>query len=538
MLRRLSWFVSLFLLCPAVWSQAGSCAGLAKVTLPHATIMLAQEVPAGAFHLSRADGAGAQQENPFPALPSFCRVVMKLTPSADSDITVELWLPEHGWNRKFLGVGNGGFAGEIDFDSLAAAISQGYAAAATDTGHQGSFNDAQWALGHPQKVIDFGYRAIHEMTVEGKTVLRNYYAAAPAYSYFESCSNGGRQALMEAQRFPADYNGILAGAPANNWTHLLTSAVYNSRILNLDPASYIPQSKLPAIDAAVLAACGAESGTQDGFVNDPPLCRFDPSVLLCRGEDTDKCLTGPQVAAMHAIYAGTHDAAGVLVFPGYSPGGELGDNGWGPWIFGPSPRESLMYQFGTRYFADMVYVDPRWNYANFTVGQGLADAVRKTGGILDADDPNLRPFARRGGKLILYHGWSDAAIPPMSTVEYYESVRSTVGAAEEDSFLRLFMVPGMQHCGLGPGPNSFGQNGRASASGADDAQHDIRLALEAWVEKGTPPETIIAAKYEGSEAARSIVLSRPLCAWPLIARYRGAGDPRDAESFACVTAGH
>ncbi len=534
---KLSSLVALLLLCPAASSQNDGCTRLAKLALPHTTIALAETESAGGFHLPQSNETDPQQENPFHDLPVFCRVVMKLTPSADSNIQVELWLPEQGWNRKFRGVGNGGFAGQIDYRGLAMAVSQGYAAAATDTGHTGSFIDAQWALGHPQKVIDFGYRAIHEMTVAAKAVLHHYYAAAPAYSYFESCSNGGRQALMEAQRFPADYDGILAGAPANNWTSLLTSAVHDTQILNLDPSSYIAPAKLPAIDSAVLAACGAQSGTQDGFVNDPPSCHFDPSVLLCKGEETEKCLTQPQVAALEAIYAGTRDAAGTLVFPGYSPGGEAGVNGWGPWILGPAPRESLMYQFGTRYFADMVYADPQWNYRNFTVDQGVADAVRKTGGVLDATNPDLRPFARRGGKLIVYHGWSDAAIPPMSSVDYYESVRSTMGAAAEDSFMRLFMVPGMQHCGLGPGPDSFGQDGPSSASGTDDAQHDVGLALEAWVEKGTAPATIIAAKYEGSGPARSIVLSRPLCAWPLIAKYRGTGDPRDAASFACADAG-
>ncbi|MGP8271291.1 MAG: tannase/feruloyl esterase family alpha/beta hydrolase [Terracidiphilus sp.] len=459
---------------------------------------------------------------------------MKLTPSADSNIAVEVWLPENGWNRKFLGVGNGGFAGEIDYRGLAIAVQQGYATAATDTGHTATFLDAKWALGHPEKVIDFGYRAIHEMTVAAKAVLRAYYTTAPPESYFESCSDGGREALMEAQRFPTDYDGILAGAPANDWTHLLTNAIRITQALTLNPSSYFSSAKLPAIQSAVLAACGAESGTQDGFVNKPPQCRFDPSILLCKGTETDQCLTQPQIAALQAIYADMRSTEGSMLFPGYSPGGELGNDGWGPWIVGAVPRQSLMYVFGSNFFANMVYDNPEWNFAGFTVDRGLADATSKTGKILDSTDPDLRPFARHGGKLILYHGWSDAAIPPMNTIAYYESVRANVGARAEDSFVRLFMVPGMQHCGEGPGPNSFGEHGPSSASGPDDAQHDIRLALEEWVERGAAPETVIAAKYEGSGPARKVVMTRPLCAWPLVAQYKGSGDIGKATSFTCA----
>jgi feruloyl esterase len=526
----------LIVFASAAWSQTDSCGKLGKQTLPHTTIMLAQTQAAGSFHSARGGDADVQADNLFSKLPAFCRVVLNLTPSTDSNINVELWLPEHGWNRKFLGVGNGGFAGAIGYTELAAAVLQGYAAAATDTGHTGEMVDAQWALGHPEKIIDFGNRAIHEMTVQGKAILREYYAAAPAYSYFESCSDGGREALMEAQRFPTDYDGILAGAPANNWSHLLTSAVYNAQALMLNPVSYFSSAKLPALQSAIVTACGAQTGATDGFVNDPPRCHFDPSVLLCKAEETNQCLTQPQIDALNTLYAGTHNAAGTLVFPGYSPGGEVGGDGWGTWIVGNAPRQSLMYLFGSHFFADMVYNDAQWNYARFTVDQGLTDAVRLTAKALDSTDPDLRPFAQHGGKLILYHGWSDAAIPPTSTIDYYESVRSTIGATAEDSFVRLFMAPGMQHCGEGPGPDSFGQNGPWSASGPDDAQHDIRLALEAWVEKGLAPQTIVAAKFAGGPA-HTAVMTRPLCAYPLVARYRSTGDPAQAANFACAQPG-
>lgn len=527
--------LALLMLCPAAWAQGDRCASLARLELPHTTITLAETEPAGAFRLPQGADADLQQGGPsFRDLNAFCRVTLKITPSADSNIAVEVWLPEQHWNHKFLGVGNGGFAGEIGYNSLATAVHEGYAAAATNTGHSASGIDAQWALGHPEKVIDFGYRAIHEMTLAAKAVLHAYYAMASPESYFESCSDGGREALMEAQRFPTDYNGILAGAPANDWTRLLTNAVRVSRALMLRPSGYFSSAKLPAIQSAVAAACGAESGTHDGFVNNPPLCHFDPSVLLCKAAETNQCLTQPQIDALRAVYAPMRSATGVLLFPGYSPGGEVGPNGWATWIVGPAPRQSLMYLFGTRYFTDMVYNNSQWNYANFKVDHGLADATRVTSEALDATDPDLQPFERHGGKLILYHGWSDAAIPPTSTIDYYKSVRSAIGAHAEDSFVRLFMVPGMQHCGEGPGPNSFGQNGPLSVSGPDDPQHDIRLALEAWVEKGAAPETIIAAKYQGEGSSRKLVMTRPLCAWPLVPHYKGTGDPDVATSFACA----
>jgi feruloyl esterase len=529
-MAKLSFIPVLFLLAPAAFAQSDNCAALAKLTLPNTTISLAQTQAAGSFNLPQA--AGPQEGNPFRNMPAFCRVMLKLTPSADSNIAVELWLPEQNWNHKFLAFGNGGFAGTMDYDSLATEVQQGFATAATDTGHTGTFIDAEWAIGHPEKVADFGYRAIHEMTVAAKAITRAYYAVAPAYTYFESCSDGGREALMEAQRFPEDYNGILAGAPANNWTRLLTNGTRLDQALVLTPGAYFSSAKLPAIQSAVLAACGAQSGTHDGFVNNPPACHFDPSVLLCKGDETNACLTQPQITALNALYSSMRGASGDVLFPGYSPGGELGENGWGPWILGAAPRQSLLYAFGTRYFADMVYSDPQWKLESFTVDQALADAVRVTAKSVDSTDPDLRPFIRHGGKLILYHGWSDAAIPPTSTIDYYQSVRSAIGAKIEDSSVRLFMAPGMQHCGEGPGPNDFGQNGNVSSS--DDAQHNIHLALESWVEKGIAPQSIIATKYEGNGLSHKVVMTRPLCAWPKIATYKGTGDPNNAASFTCT----
>jgi feruloyl esterase len=433
-------------------------------------------------------------------------------------------------------VGNGGFAGQIGYRELAMAVSRGYASAATDTGHSGSPIDASWALGHPQQIIDFGYRAVHEMTTKSKLILQSFYSGPLRHSYFAACSDGGREALMEAQRFPQDYDGILAGAPAYNWTRLMANAVANSQALTLSAASYIPPAKLAAVSNAALAACDKNDGLADGVIDDPRRCKFDPAALLCKGADTDKCLTQPQVVALRALYSGAHNAAGKQIFPGYVPGGELGEGGWGLWIMGPAPNRSLMYFFGTGYFADMVYGNASWDYKIFSADKGLADGLERAGDVLDATDPDLRPFAKRGGKLILYHGWSDAAISALSSIDYYDAVRTKVSPATEDSFLRLFMVPGMQHCSGGPGPNSFGQSGPASASGPDDPQHDIVLALQQWVEKGIAPETVTAARDIDDGATTKTTRTRPLCAYPKVARYKGTGNTDDAANFACVAA--
>ncbi len=258
------------------------------------------------------------------SLPAFCRVRVEAHPTSDSDIKIEVWMPQSGWNGKFQAQGNGGFAGQIDYRGMALAVSHGYATAGTDTGHSGSAVDAGWALGHPEKIIDFGYRAIHVMTDIAKQTITAFYQEKPKHSYFGSCSNGGREALMEAQRYPEDYDGILAGAPANYWSHLLVGALWDAQATTLDPASYIPSSKLPAIAAAVNSACDAQDGVKDGVLNDPRQCHFDPAVLTCKSGDNDQCLTPPQVTALKKLYQGAHDSHGQI-FPGFLPGAETGE---------------------------------------------------------------------------------------------------------------------------------------------------------------------------------------------------------------------
>jgi feruloyl esterase len=506
--------------------SAATCEGLAELKLPNTTITVAQTVAEGAF----TPPAGAVAVPVYKDLPAFCRVAGVIKPTSDSEIKFEVWMPSAGWNGKFQGVGNGGFAGSLSYPDLAGAVARGYASATTDTGHSGG--DASWALGHPEKIVDYGHRAIHEMTEKAKAIISAFYGEGPKHSYFSSCSNGGRQALMEAQRYPNDYDGLIAGAPANYFTHILTGFAWNMQMTLNDPASYIPPSKLKAVEAAALAACDGRDGVKDGVLDDPTRCHFDPSVLLCKGAESDDCLTEKQVAALKKLYAGPRNARGAQIIPGFVPGGETGTGGWTPWITGTSANKPLQFFFSTQAFMNMVHNDPAWDLKTFDLERDGKLADEKLASALNATDPNLKAFKARGGKLILYHGWSDAALPPVNTINYFQNVTAKMGPREAGAFMRLFMVPGMQHCNGGPGPNSFGAFVRRTQS---DPQHDLTLALERWVEAGIAPEQIIATKQQAGDAKTSVVRTRPLCPYPQVARYKGSGSTDDAANFSCVT---
>lgn len=448
-------------------------------------------------------------------------------------------MPISGWNGKFAGADNGGFGGSINFGKMADALSHGYAAASTDTGHQaGALGavDASWAPGHPEKIVDFGYRAIHETAQKGQAITAAFYGQGPSHSYFVGCSNGGRQGLMEAQRYPADYDGIIAGAPANFWTHLMSAGVWDNQALATNAADYLPPAKLPAIEAAALAACDGLDGVMDGVIDDPRKCNFDPSTLLCQGAETDSCLTAPQISTLKKLYAGLRDSAGAQVFPGYPVGGQTGPNGWPLWVTGATQGTGALYYFGLFFFMDMVYNDPAWNPLAFNADRDVAAADEATGAVLNAMDADLTTFGERGGKLILFHGWSDPAIAVGNTINYYESVIADPGAIRGkggQGFVRLFLAPGMQHCLDGPGPDSFGQNGFAQGG----PEHDLESALERWVEQGIAPERIIASKFNtDSDPTSGVVRTRPLCAFPGVARWVGQGSTDDSDNFVCTQA--
>jgi hypothetical protein len=506
----------------ALPALAADCATLSSAKLPDTTIKIAQSTSGGKFNPPHG--------SPVEKVPAFCRVAGVIRPAKHSEIRFEVWLPASGWNGKLLSTGNGGFAGSIEYAAMAQNLRRGYATAGTDTGHEADWSDGSWALHHPEKVADFGYRALHATTQNAKSLIQAFYTRLPEHSYFDSCSNGGREALMEAQRFPEDFDGILAGAPANAWTHLMTNGIDVTQMLyGQKPTGYIPSTKLPALQAAALAACDGPDGVKDGVINDPLHCHFDPSVLLCKGNESPSCLTAPQVASAKRIYEGRVDAEGKQIYPGLMPGAEDGPNSWAAWITGGGGAQGSGAIIVESFFRDMVYEDAKWNPLTAKVELIQKAADEKTARTLNATDPDLRPFQARGGKLILYHGWNDSAISPLYTVNYYESVVATMGAQAAESFLRLYMVPGMLHCSGGPGANSFGQTGNTTAKGPEYGVFD---ALEQWVEKDTAPGDIIATKYNGN----GVQMTRPLCPFPQIAKYKGAGDSNDSANFMCTAA--
>ncbi|MBZ5602995.1 MAG: tannase/feruloyl esterase family alpha/beta hydrolase [Acidobacteriia bacterium] len=500
--------ILLLMTVPLFGADCGALAGLKLKD----TTLTASDVAAGAF----APGPGMGAASLYKDMPAFCRVQGVIKPSGDSNIEFEVWLPESGWNGKYQGVGNGGFAGSIQYALLAAGVRSGYATASTDTGHKGGATDGDWAMNHYEKIVDFGYRAIHEMTDASKAIVKAYYGGAAKRSYFAGCSNGGRQALLEAQRYPADYDGIVAGAPANYLTHHLTGFVWNMQALDAAP---IPAGKMKAIEAAAVEACDASDGVKDGVIDDPTRCHFDPAVLACKGAESDACLTEAQIGALKKIYAGPKNSKGEEIFPGFEPGGETGFGGWPGWITGMGTGKSIQFLFAKGFFSDMMYSDANWDFRKFDFDRDTKYVDDKGSRNFNATDPNLKVFKDRGGKLILFHGWSDAAIPPVNTIHYYTSVEKKMGK-QSASFVELYMVPGMQHCGGGPGPNDFG----GIAPNALDPEHSMTKSLERWVEEGVAPQKVIA-----KNGART----RPLCPYPQVAKYKGSGSTDDASNFVC-----
>jgi feruloyl esterase len=492
--------IAIVLLVPAR-ATAASCESLAFLALPDTTITTAETVADGAF-TPPPPARGA-----LIGLPTFCRVAATLRPSRDSQIRIEVWMPASAWNGRFMGVGNGGLAGTISYGAMGPLLQRGYAVASTDTGHEGSNGDARWALGHPERQIDFGYRAVHEMTLRAKTVVTAFYDAAPRHAYWNGCSTGGRQGLLEAQRFPDDYDGIIAGAPVSNWVPLVGQLLSVAAVVRRDGAS-LPPAKRSLWHDTVMARCDAIDGVRDGILEDPRRCTVEPATLRCPGGDGPDCLTDAQVAAAERIYRPLRDnATGGPLYPGFSRGGELDWEGM--------PRGLPIAQ---SYYRFMVAGDPDWDFRTLTGDLDLARAAAadRAVGQLSAVDPDLRAFRDRGGKLIQYHGFGEPEIPSESSIEYYDSVVRQFGEpARVGDFYRLFMVPGMGHCRGG--------------TGATD-QFDIIAAIERWVEQGEAPARIIASRVTDGVIDRT----RPLCPYPQVAQWIGSGSTDDAANFRCA----
>lgn len=520
-----------------------SCTDLKNLKLDNVTILSAAAVEPGPLKPPE----GMPFKVPDVTIPPHCEVTGVARPTSDSEITFTLWLPAAAtWNGKYMQRGNGGWAGSIQPAVLVVPLMRGYAVSATDDGHRtaGIMPDANWAIGHPEKLIDFGYRALHETATYSKAIVLSYYGKPQAHAYFSGCSDGGREALMEAERYPEDFDGIIAGAPASNWTHHFTGFVWNEIALNAKPESKITIEQLPAIQKAALAACDMLDGVKDGLIEDPRKCQFDPSVLLCHGASGADCLSQPQIDALKKIYAGPKNPrTGEQIYPGYEPGTEAEPGAWAIWILGPS-AQSL---FGNTFFGQAVFEDPHWDWRTMDFDRDVSLADQKTASILNSYNPDLRSFRDHGGKLIQYHGWGDAAIAPRDSIKFYEEVHAflkrypdprSANPADIQAFYRLFMVPGLQHCTGGPGPTSFGNDELAAlVSSPNDPDHDILLALDRWVTQGMAPDKIIGRGTISADAksgTKGTPLTRPLCAYPAVARYKGQGDTNAAENFACA----
>lgn len=529
----------------AALAQAAPCESLRTLSLPNITITSAQLVAAGPYvapaaggppggpvvpAAGRGDGAGrgggrgegapaggrgdaagaggrgggrgAAAAPAGPVLPAHCRIAATLKPSADSVIDIEVWMPEaSAWNGKFQMVGNGGWAGTISFAAMANAVQEGYATASTDTGHKGG--NALFAIDHPEKLTDFAYRAVHETVVTAKAMITKFYDRGPRLSYWNGCSTGGRQGLMSAQRYPEDFDAILAGAPANYQTHLHAWDLAVSTPVLKDTAGAVSAAKLDMVNKAMINACDAKDGVADGILNEPTRCTFDVASLQCKAGDAETCLTAPQVTALKRVYEPVKTSSGQVVFPGKVPGAEAG---FGAYIGGQNAPGISVGSF------QVAYNDAKWDWRTFDVNKDLPIVDQKVGAIVNAVNPDLSKFKARGGKLLMYHGWNDTAISPGNAIDYYTSVQKRMGGKQDD-FIRLFMAPGMNHCGGGPGPNLV----------------NWMAALERWREAGVAPDRIDAVRI----ANNRIEVSRPLCPYPQIAVYSGKGTTNDAGNFSC-----
>jgi feruloyl esterase len=549
--------------CVAIAStpaMATPCTNLQSLQLQDTTITSATDNTTGVFVVP-----GSNPPTTISGLPAFCRVTATLIPTSDSNIKIEVWLPETTWNGRFLGTGGGGFQGVITYSELASGIQHGFAATNSDlgTGVSGcsplycgsdgnmgnplaiAFGDpaspSTGLFGHPERIKDFGFRAIHLMTSRGKEIAGAFYGQNAHKAYFAGCSTGGQNALMEAQRFPDDYDGILAGAAAFNRTHLHMAGLASWQNTHASPGRFIQPGQMTLINQAVLAQCVGRDGgaSTDPFLTDPRDCHFDPKALLCTGGKVPPaCLTADQATTIQNYYAGTVDPVnGQVINPGSERGNETDDvralglafgerlpepafDGLFYWVFGPS--------FG--YPASAV------NFANFDFHHDVDTVDDRLAAVLNADSSDLGEFREHGGKLILYHGWADPLIPSQSSINYFDALlaKDSHGFQQASfamdgkealrrtqSYARLFMVPGMYHCSGGPGPNTF----------------DALTPLITWVETGVVPETMVATKFV-NDTPPAVEMTRPLCVFPKVAKYSGSGSTSIAANFTCVADEH
>lgn len=481
-------------------SEQENCLNLKNVKLSDAAIDSA-EIVQGIFTPAskNADALGGAKSGSVSGLPKFCRVSLTIKPA----IKIEVWLPVSTWNHRFQAVGGGGYAGFISYDALGDAIRQGYASASTDTGHSGSQLDGKFVLNkdysiNQQQVKDFSWRAVHEMTLKSKALISAYYQQPAKYSYWNGCSTGGRQGLMEAQRFPHDFNGIFVGAPAINWDRFIVAELWPKLVMQRELGGSISEDKLRKVNEAVIAKYDADDGVKDGVIRNPLKIKIDDSVLMSAG------LNAHEIKVIRKIWAGPQSTDGKSLWYGIEPGA-------------PFYLASHAFPISTDYIGSWLQQNPNWDWKNLSYkdyDKLLAQSEKQYGPIIATDNPNLSAFKNAGGKLIIWHGWSDQLIFPRGTIHYYKNVVGKMGGlSQTETFARLYMAPGVEHCHGGAGPDTIqGLN-----------------ALVPWVEQGKAPNQVIADKLNNNQ----LVNSRPLCAWPTQAIYKGNGSPDDAKNFSC-----
>jgi feruloyl esterase len=506
-MKKILLFATLLVSASSAWAVGIPCEGLTKLNLPHTQVITATVVTKGAFVPPPGASFGGREPNPiFATLPDFCRVIAVSRPTSDSEIKVEVWMAVDGWNGRLEAVGNGAFQSTPMYTALAEAIVKGYAVAATNTGHEG--NSGDFAIGHPEKLIDWGYRAVHEMTAAAKAIIAAHYGYRPRYSYWNSCSTGGRQGLVAAEYYPLDFDGLAVGDPANPMTRLQAGSIWANLALNKDDASFIPPAKWAVIHQAVMNECDAVDGLKDGLIEDPMSCKFDIKTLLCKSGDGADCLTAPQVEALGKVVSGaSNPRTGQQIYPGYPLGTAMLP---GP-VAGKKPDQSAPDVFRA------LFQDPDWDYHTFDFDKDISRSDKLGNNTINAvDETRLKVLFAHGGKLLMYHGWNDPAIPPLISIDYYnKAVAANGGKDKTYDSIRLFMVPGMNHCANGEGPNSF----------------DKMDVLAEWVEHGKAPDEIVASHRN---AEHQVDRTRPLCPYPQIAKYKGTGSIDEAQNFVCA----
>jgi hypothetical protein len=502
--------------------QLARCAALQQAQIDDTRIELAQALPANS-RLKNVDGTTVRTGTPV------CRVVATVSTAPEKHLGVEVWLPLADWNGRLLGTGKTGFGGYIDYNELTAAVTRGFAAVNSDTGYKGKGSGEpgkllDWAT-NPDKLRDWGHLSIHLMTVAAKEIVRAYYGQSARYAYLDTC--GGVEAMTEVEYFPDDYDGVSARSPGVYYSHLMESFLWGAMLPAHQPDALLTHDALALLNHAVLQNCGGAHALEDGFLEHPMQCHFDPAQLQCKaGDNPANCLSAAQVRQAQRLYSPTRNSStGEALYPGFARGSELA---WG------AIQNHLAAYYAQPLLASAVFGNADWDWTTYDFGADSALVDRKLAPLLNATNPDISRFETRGGKVIMTQGWADEVNAPTKPIEYFDAVAKREGGiAKAQRSLRLLMVPGMGHCGIGPGPTTIGGSLPPTQY---TPERDVVTALQAWVEHGKAPVRLISTKYVGDNPSGAVKFERPVCVYPMESRYSGTGGHNLASSFKCMKA--